>query len=94
MSTLQSAPGADLMRKAGLQRIADHFGVIPYAVYKWTRFGTPPERVHALARFLGCRAHDLRPDLFGPRDRGPERNTKRSVARHSDNPVSREAHPD
>ncbi len=68
-------PSYPILRAYGLNRLATEFGVIHYAAWKWAAFGVPAERVAAVARVIGCRPHDLRPDLYGPHDSGPEINT-------------------
>lgn len=70
-----TAPGGPLIRAYGVKQLAKDIGVTTHACWKWASYGVPAERVHETARVLGCRAHDLRPDLFGPNDTGPVQNT-------------------
>lgn len=80
-------PAHALLKAFGIQRIADHFGVIHYAAWKWANLGVPAERAVAVARLIECRPHDLRPDLYGPEDTGPVANTHGRSDCASDNPV-------
>jgi DNA-binding transcriptional regulator YdaS (Cro superfamily) len=86
-------PAYPILRAYGLNRLADECGVIHYAAWKWAAFGVPPERVVAVARLLDVRPHDLRPDLYGPHDRGPDLNTESSGAHTSNDRAMVEMRP-
>lgn len=76
MSMPVSHASAPLLRAFGLSRLAQHFDIQPSAARKWVVHGTPAERVPEVSRILGCKPHDLRPDLYGPDDTGPIVNTR------------------
>lgn len=73
MSTEIITPAARL-RAFGLPRIAEHFDIQYSAARKWL-LSVPAERVPEVSRVLGCKPHDLRPDLWGPDDTGPMADT-------------------
>jgi hypothetical protein len=81
-------PAYQRLMDFGLNRLAAHFGVIHFAAWKWAAKGVPAERVAAVARLLECRPHDLRPDLYGPHDSGPEIDTDSSIPRASHDAVT------
>lgn len=64
-------PAMDILRehlkgeRGRLTSLALKLGINPGAISQWTR--VPAERVPAVAEATGLSAHDLRPDVFGPK---------------------------
>jgi hypothetical protein len=46
----------------------------PQAIYAWGNLakGVPPSRVATVARVMGRKRHDIRPDIFPPPTRRPD----------------------
>jgi pyruvate kinase len=53
--------------RGATKRLADGLGISAAAVSQWER--VPRERVVKAARILGVRPEDLRPDIYGARER-------------------------
>lgn len=75
--TLGLPPGGRILREFGFMRLARITGLNPAGIRKWSFTQIPAERVPVLCRIMRVRPHDLRPDLWGPTDRGPPLNTRR-----------------
>lgn len=62
----------EILGRGAISKVANHFGLKPWAVSMWTRSGVPAERVIPLCEFMDWLVvpHDVRPDLYPERTDG------------------------
>jgi DNA-binding transcriptional regulator YdaS (Cro superfamily) len=57
-----------IIEKVGRARLAAELGIARESTYKWERSGVPPNRVIAVEKISGISRHEIRPDIFGPKE--------------------------